>query len=162
MTIDELVSYGFREWPIGQHDKHDRHWQYCVRDRLGKKLYVQVRFWQFSKYSRPDYEAKDSFDAYCQFDMNGPKTFNVDISVNDMTPQQVIDWFENMHVRMNCTYYEISGEFDDEGNRLTYNCEGCGAYLPQPTEPYLCSACQYQKESGFKQPVPVRKLRRRA
>lgn len=167
MTIEALVAYGFREWPVAQHDKHDRHWQFCKRDEKGKKLFVTIRLWEFSKYSSPERgQVQNSFDADCQLDMNGPKTFNVNISVNDMTPHQVVEWFENMFDRMGCTYYELYHHelYDDEGKQTHYNCQSCGRYLPPPeaVEPYLCQTCSYQHDSGGLKPVAQkRRIKRR-
>jgi len=165
MTVDALVAYGFREWPIGQHDKHDRHWQYCLRTELGKKLYVQVRLWAFSRYSSPERgRVHDSFDAEAQFDMNGPKTFNISCSVNDMTPAQVVDWFEGVHTRMGCTYYEKYADelYNEQGEKTHYNCEECGRYLPpeEAVAPFLCPGCKYEAESGFKPGVLKRRKKR--
>lgn len=160
MKIEDLISYGFREWPINpQVDKHERHWQYCYRDNIGKKFFVNVRLWQFSKYSTADRPVEDSFDAYCQFDMNGPKTFNVDLSVRDMTPTQVVEWFNDLFNKMGCSYYERYGH-EDCCDYIPSNCDKCGAYIPQPSGAY-CPKCQYQVDTGFIQPRILRKKRRR-
>lgn len=146
MTIEELISYGFKEWPINRGlDKHDRHWQYCVRDKIGKKYFVQVRLWEFSKYSKPDNPVQDGFDAYCQFDMHGPKTFNVDLSVTNMTPAQVVEWFGNVFDKLGCTYYESA---NDENCTPDGHCETCGAYIT--IKESYCPKCQYQIDTGFK------------
>lgn len=157
MTIDELISYGFKEWPINpQLDKHDRQWQYCVRDEFGKKFFVQVRLWQFSRYATPSNPSiPDGFDAYCQFDMNGPKTFNVDLSVSNMTPAQVVEWFGNVFDKLGCTHYEASGAEIADGN-----CEKCGAYIPNHSDAY-CPKCQYQVDTGFKRGQFTKRKRRR-
>lgn len=166
MSIEQLISYGFKEYTKAPHDTFDRNWQYCLRTDLGKKLYVQVRLWEFSKYSTSERLVHNSFDAESQFDMNGPKTFNVNCSVNDMTPAQVVQWFERMHDRLGCTYYERYADdlYNDDGVQTAFNCEKCGRYL-QPEEavaPFLCPGCKYEKETGFKQPIPAPKKRRRS
>ena len=129
MTIESLISYGFKEYKPNQHDKFDRVFQYCKRDKIGKKFFVNVRFWMFSKYSRSDQVANDSFDASCQFDMRKEKTFDVTISVNDMTPSQVVDWFAEMFVLKNCAYYEKYA-YDENEEQVSFNCNECGRYLP--------------------------------
>lgn len=157
MTIESLLDYGFKEWPKSQHDKHDRHWQFCKLDEKGKKIYVIVRLWEFSKYSTPDREVADSFDAEVQFDMNGPKTFNVNMNdVDDMTPSQVVDWFERMHNLMGCTHCELYDEREDE---TTHNCNKCGKFLsPEESfDPFLCPPCKYEHDSGFLKPVIKKK-----
>jgi hypothetical protein len=162
MTIESLEAYGFREWPVAEHDKHNRHWSFCKRDKKGKKLHVQIHFWDFSKYSTAENKVLDSFSGHAQFDMNGPKTFNVDISVNDMTPDQVVDWFDRMHELMGCSYYELysdEDEYNDEGVRVYFSCQECGKFLP-PEEakvPFLCPSCLYERDTGFKKPKLKRK-----
>ena len=159
MTIESLLDYGFREWPKSNHDNHDRHWQFCKSDEKGKKIYVTVRLWEFSKYSDSDRGyVEDSFDAESQFDMNGPKTFNVNISVNNMTPGQVVDWFERMHHLMGCTYYELYEREDKSPN----SCNKCGKFLPhdEAVDPFLCPPCKYEHDSGFIKPV-IKKVKTR-
>lgn len=154
MKIEDLLSYGFKEWPINPKiDKHERHWQFCYRDKIGKKFYVQVRLWEFSKHSTSDRIVHDSFDAYCQFDMNGRKTFNVDFCVSDMVPSQVVDWVNDMFEKMNCTYYEKDEQICEEHYG---NCQECGAYIAPPVS-FLCPKCQYKADTGFKQPKQRRK-----
>jgi hypothetical protein len=161
MSIDSLVSYGFHEYPINpKFDKHDRHWSFCKRDSLGKKLYVEIRMWEFSKYSTPDNpNVENGWDAKCQFDMNGPKTFDVTISVRNMTPAQVMDWFENMHHKMGCTYYESYASMLCE-DTPSYNCDKCGKFLPDSGG--LCDGCQYEQESGGFRPVTLKKARKKS
>lgn len=154
MKIEDLISYGFKEWPINpEFDKHDRHLQYCYRDENGKKFYVNVRFWQFSKHSNLDRVVEDGFDAYCQFDMNGPRTFNVDLSVRDMTPGQVVEWFNQLFDKLGCSYYEKHEH--EHKDHISNNCNKCGAYVTpediHSTSTY-CPKCQYQVDTGFIQP----------
>lgn len=106
LTVEEITKFGFKEGRILPHDQFDRCWHFMLRDEIGKKFQVTIKFWKFSKYSTPQNEVIDSFSAECQFDMNGPRTFDVDISVKDMTPQEIVDWFNNMFEKMGCTYYE--------------------------------------------------------
>ena len=166
MSIEQLVTYGFKEYTVNRHSTYDRNWQYCVRTPLGKKLHVDVRLWQFSKYSTPERGiVHDSFDAESQFDMNGPKTFNVQLSVNDMTPAQVVEWFERMHTKLGCVYYEryADEQYDEEGVQTSFNCEKCGRYL-SPDEAvalFLCPGCKYEKDSGFKPGLLKRRPKRR-
>ena len=158
MTIESLIDFGFKEYSVSAHSSHNRNWQYCLRTPVGKKLYVQVRLWCFSQYSSPERgEVQDSFDADCQFDMNGPKTFNVNCSVNDMTPAQVVEWFNNLHDKMGCTYYEMCNEHIDEENKI-HNCTQCGNWLPpeEAVDPFLCQPCKYEKETGFKKPLKTK------
>lgn len=159
MTVESLLDYGFKEYPTNDHEKFDRNWQFCKRDQKGKKLYVQVRLWGFSKYTTVDRIVHDSFDADVQFDMNGPKTFNVTISVNDMTPSQVVDWFDRMHDKMGCVHYEL---YEDDEEMNPSQCE-CGKFLPpeDAMSPFLCSRCKYEKESGFKPVIRKTRIKRK-
>lgn len=161
MTIESLLSYGFKEYNRNAGEKHDRNWQFCLRTKEGKKLFVDVRLWEFSRYSTPENKVQDSFDAKCQFDMNGPKTFNVDISVNDMTPAQVVEWFNDMFNKMSCTYYERYDE-DDRPDSPPGSCVTCKRWLPPANRisPYLCEECKYELESGFKPFVPTKRKTR--
>jgi hypothetical protein len=151
LTIEELENFGFKEYPRAESNKErwDRNWQYCLRDKKGKKLFVEVRLWCFSRYSRPDNIVYDTFDAECQFDMHGAKTFNVTINVNDMTPQQIVEWFENMHTKMNCVYYEL---YDYDTESVPNACGKCRRYLSpdDAVQPYLCPICKYEYDTGFK------------
>lgn len=105
--IDALLAFGFKEFPIHQQlDRHDRHWQFCKRDEVGKRFFVQVRLWRFSKYSNAERVVDDSWDAQCQFDMCGERTFDVTTHFQIPSPQEIVDWFNNVWERMGCTYYE--------------------------------------------------------
>jgi hypothetical protein len=170
MNIESLLAYGFKEFDVNKHDKHERNWQFCKRDEKGKKFYVLVRLWEHSKWSNPSGLGsdafplifEDAFDATCQFDMNGPKTFDVTINVIDMLPGQVIDWFDQIHNKMCCSYYELYSydQYDEDGNRVLFNCKNCGKYLPheEALEPFLCFSCKYENDSGFK--PYIRKLKK--
>ncbi len=153
MTIESIIDYGFKEFDIHKDiDKHDRQWQYCLRDNIGKKFYVNIRLWAFSRYSTSERIVFDSFDAYCQFDLNGPKTFNVDLSVNNMSPDQVVDWFHNMFLVMNCSYYE---KYSEDLESCENYCKNCNKYLTDNST--LCVSCQYECETGFQKFIPKRK-----
>jgi hypothetical protein len=106
LTVEAIEQYGFKECKKLPHDNYDRCWALMIHDKYGKKFQVVIKFWNFSKYSRHDRVVEDSFSADCQFDMRGPKTFNVDIHAKDMTPQEIVNWFDNMFQKMECTYYE--------------------------------------------------------
>jgi hypothetical protein len=165
MNIQALLDFGFKEFPKNPHDTFDRNWQYCLRDEKGKKIFIQVRLWAFSKYSSSERTVDDSFDAKCQFDMRGPKTFNVTTNVNDMTPRQVVDWFDGIHTKMGCVYYELYDDdlYDEEGSKIAYNCLNCGIFLgvfQEKNTDELCEKCRYEKETGFKQPLIKSKKRR--
>lgn len=164
MAIQSLLAYGFKEYDVNKHDKHERNWQFCKRDEKGKKFYVLVRLWEHSKWQAPagNHHIDDAFEAVCQFDMNGPKTFDVSVNVTDMIPEQVVDWFDQIHNKMCCTYYELysDDQYDENGDRILFNCNNCGKYLPQEeaVEPFLCPSCKYENDSGFK--PYVRKLKK--
>ena len=84
LTIDEIEKFGFKEFKVLPHDKHDRVWAKMICDDIGKKFNVVIRFWQFSKFSNDERgKIEDSFDATCQFDMRGKRTFDVDVSVRE-------------------------------------------------------------------------------
>lgn len=108
MTIKELEEFGFKQWKLQPHDNHDRSFFYTIRDSVGQKLTIHVKFWAFSRYDRPDNPANDSFSAECQYDIHkeGGKVFNVSLNVNDMTPAEVLEWFSVLFERMGCEYYE--------------------------------------------------------
>ena len=106
MDIASLEQFGFKEWPTCPPDRHDRHWQYCRKDEHGKRFFVQVRLWRFSKYSTDVRLVGDSFDAWCQYDLHGKRTFDVIVSVSDMTPAEVVAWFNDVWEKLGCTYYE--------------------------------------------------------
>jgi hypothetical protein len=109
MTIDELVSFGFKEWSVNKDmDRHDRHWQYCRKDCVGKKFFVQVRLWAFSKYSKPNMEVKDTMDSFAQLKTKDGHVFHLELlCVDNMTPQQLVDWYNDVHTKLNCSYYSI-------------------------------------------------------
>ena len=106
LTIDEIEKFGFKEFKILKHEKYDRVWAKWIKDDVGKKFNVVIKFWQFSKYSTDERPVEDSFSASCQFDIRGKKTFDVDLHVRDMNPQEIVDWFDNMFHKMECAYYE--------------------------------------------------------
>lgn len=104
MDVESLLEFGFKEFPVHrQIANHDRNWQFCQRDNRGKRFYVQVRFWKFSKYP----EGRDAWDAYVQFNMRKEPTFNVTMFVlEETTPAEVVDFFQTMWEKLECEYYE--------------------------------------------------------
>lgn len=148
LKIQELIDYGFKEYPKNSHDNFDRVWQYCLKDKIGKKFFVNVRLWEFGKYTKPDHIVHDSFDATCQFD-NGNRCFDVFIIVSDMKPYQIIDWFDQMFYSMKCVYYEHF--IENSSSNLISNCKKCGLYLDEiyRKELFLCQNCDYTEKYGF-------------
>jgi hypothetical protein len=109
LSPESLVQFGFREWPTCPSDRHDRQWQYCVADQRGKKFYVQVYLWQFSKYSTPDHPVADSWSANVQFNTfadDKRDVFDVDLHVRDKSPEDIVAWFDDLFVKLECEYYE--------------------------------------------------------
>lgn len=104
MTAEQLMNHGFREYPCGKFDKCDRQFQSTVRDSVGKKLFVNVRYWDRRRYGGGQPEG---WDAWSQFtDITG-NTFNVGLlSCVNMTPPEVVAWFTRAWEAMGCRYYE--------------------------------------------------------
>ena len=120
MTKQELIDYGFRPYQpnLQFRDRFDEGWQFCQRDGLGKKFFVNIQFWDFAKYSNSIHTVDSGWDAWVQFDMYGHRTYNVHLnSVRDMTPAEVVDWFENIWIKMRAVYYERydhAGHYDQQ------------------------------------------------
>lgn len=151
LTVKQLLSFGFKK--ISSSHKESVY-QYCLRDGKGIKFYVEVthRFNLQPSITRQDVVDNLGDDAYlhtywanCQFDLNGPKTFDVNMNVGDMSPDQIIAWFSDMFDRMGCTYYESKEE------KKTAHCLKCGLFLgKEPNELYLCDSCEYAHTTGFR------------
>lgn len=102
LTIEALESFGFKKYkPCVTIDKFDIGFSYFVEDEKGRKFNINVRFWDNTKYGMPN-----CFDTSVQFNKNG-KTFNVQIlRVCEMTPQEIVLWFDDMFDKMGCDYYD--------------------------------------------------------
>lgn len=140
--IKSLVSFGFKEYKTNNFDKHDRVFSYCLSDKIGKKFYISVRFWEMSKYSDANRTIDDAFDAICQFDVNGKRTFDVTTKVTDMSPQQIVDWFNNVFISLKCEYYELYEE-------VLLHCKKCDSFIGANNITGFCDRCQYILDSGF-------------
>lgn len=55
-------------------------------------------------------EIPDGWDAWCQFGMRKEKTFNVELMFRNMTPAEVVEWFDNMFEKLGCDHYELNDE----------------------------------------------------
>lgn len=104
--IADLLSFGYKEFPVAQHERQDANWRFKVKDKFGIKLFVQVRFWRLSRYSTQSTKIDDSFDAWCQFNKSSDY-FKVELGcVDKMSPAEIIEWFNNVFEKLNCNYYE--------------------------------------------------------
>jgi hypothetical protein len=112
LSAEDLIAFGFKEYrPNREWDKCDRCFQYRRTDERGIRFFVQVEFWEHSKYSNAERECPDGWSADAQFNARSDlPTFNVDLlSVAHMRPQEIVDWFESVWLRLSCAYYD---EFD--------------------------------------------------
>ena len=109
LTERSLLEFGFKEYPVSKHlhDEHEKQYCYMVKDEIGKKFQIVVRFWQHSKYSTPDHLILDGWDARCQFNTYNDDTFDVIKSVAHQSPQEIVDWFENVHEKLEAAYYKL-------------------------------------------------------
>lgn len=103
--IEDLEKFGFKEYKVSLPDRHDRNWGYSHRDERGKKFFIELQMWEFSRYSTQGNKVEDRFSAECHYE-KGLKSFRVILSVNDMSPKEIIDWFDDIHAKLGCDYYE--------------------------------------------------------
>lgn len=102
LTFEELEKYGFKEYPVGQHSKQTKNFQYRIREDGVTKFFVNVRYWEFN------FGDHRSFDAEVQFNiMSSDDTFNVCLlNCNNKTPEQIVYWFRQIFDRMECRDYD--------------------------------------------------------
>ena len=112
MTEQQLLETGFSPGESPE-DNYDACWWITVKDEKGKLFFVQVRFWNFSKYSTPDYPAEDGWDAEAHMILDGG-CFRVGRSIHQLTPIQAIDWFKGMWYKLECDYTELWESKDEQ------------------------------------------------
>lgn len=111
MTKEELITAGFKEFASqgGSVTQWDMLYQYRVRDQYGTRYFINVNFWQHSKYG---VGVDDSFEAEITYNdgvvwQQGRACLQVKAwSVSDWSPQEVIRWADEMWRRLNPNYYE--------------------------------------------------------
>lgn len=110
LTIEDLLTYGFRETKNNLESQHDREFWWTLRDDVGKKWCVRVRFWQFSKYSRPGYVVEDGFDLelHLRFAVTRPNTdgeyCHISRCVRNTSPAEIIAWCAATADKMGAIY----------------------------------------------------------
>jgi hypothetical protein len=106
VTRDDLIAAGYREFvPNPYFDKHDRGYSKRVTDARGVRYAVHVRFWEFSKYSTPDRQFGDGWDAEVHFD-GRKRSFVVTTSARNESVADIEGFFARVWDAMRPEYYE--------------------------------------------------------
>lgn len=99
LTAEALIEYGFKRFPPNHVlDRWTCGYQFCVRDSVGKRLFVNVRYW--------DSFERIAWDAEVSFDLDGEPLRVLRLSVASMAPAEIVDWFSDIHAKLGCDYYE--------------------------------------------------------
>lgn len=109
LTQNDLKDFGFRTYPVSPIHRHNANWQIDKWDVNGIQFYVNVRWWDNSEARArlaSQGTVEDGFDAWCQFNAVRD-TFDVTkLSVVEMTPFEIVSWFETIWKALRCDYYE--------------------------------------------------------
>lgn len=103
--FSELVRLGCREAQTSPYDQRDRKWWYSARDEVGVRWVMEVRFWRFSKYSKPDSPVEDGWDVEVHFKLDEDNCFRMTRSIRHMDSlDPVVEFCESMWRQMGCDY----------------------------------------------------------
>ena len=104
LNHNALLKAGYRMYPPPLSQRCDRCYQLRVRDENGTRFFVNVRFWQHSRYGE---SVSDSYDSFAQFTGRDSVVFDIArlYHVGD-TPEIIAAWFQDVWERMGCNYYE--------------------------------------------------------
>ena len=110
MTNEELINAGYTRYdPTPYHECETDLFQKCIRDEKGKKYYINVNRWDYSKYNV--YYIR--YDASVQFCHKNNETVNVDCldgwSIPDMEK-----FYEDLWNTGWFKYYESYMDEEDE------------------------------------------------
>lgn len=109
MTEEEILASGFKPDGVYKHlnHQHDKCWGYSEKNDIGRKFFVQIRFWKMSKYSTEERVIPDAYDFVGHFrDFDGQE-FTVSMS-KDMCPKKIIEWCRTLHKKLECDYVASS------------------------------------------------------
>lgn len=108
MTRQELLDVGFREFPSTGSDlqRWDILYQKRIRDKNGTRYFIDVTFWQHSKYpgGRDGWQVEVNYNDGCTF--SPVRAMGISGDASNITASDAIEWADQLWQRLCPNYYE--------------------------------------------------------
>ena len=104
MTDDELINAGYTKYkPVPYNDCVVALFQKCVRDKYGKKYFININKWDFSRYEHDHI----SYETEVQFEHKNGETVEI-TAFDGWTIPQLEKFYEDIWSLGWFKYYEVS------------------------------------------------------
>jgi hypothetical protein len=108
LTEQDFINQGYKRFTQNFLNQADFGLQKLIKDEKGKKYYITVYAFDFSKYSIPNLGCKISFQPDVQFKTQSEEYLNISLILNTDTDILTIEkYFEEIFQKMNIQYYEL-------------------------------------------------------
>jgi hypothetical protein len=108
LTEQDFINQRYKRFTQSFLNQADFGLQKLIKDEKGKKYYITVYAFDFSKYSIPNLEYKISFQPEVQFKTQSGEYLNISLILNTDTDIPTIErCFEEIFEKMNIQYYEL-------------------------------------------------------
>jgi len=114
LTVDDFIKAGYKRFKSGDWNSSDFGLQKLYSDEKGKKYFITLWVYDFSKYKNFTDENKIRFSPDVQFSMNnGERRITINLCINDDDTVEYIEkFYEDLWNSFNCDYYQKWDEYD--------------------------------------------------
>lgn len=107
LTVKDFTDSGYKQFPTRSLNNSDFGLQRLIVDEMGKRYYITVWVYDWTKYPQFNHMNKITFSPDVQFRLQNDIHFNVQMLNNpDSTIHDIESFYSEMWERFNCQYYE--------------------------------------------------------
>jgi hypothetical protein len=108
LTEQDFINQGYKRFTQSFLNKADFGLQKLIKDEKGKKYYITVYVFDFSKFPGYDCENRYGFQPDVQFETQSGECLNISMIIDSGTDISTIEGhFEEIFQKMNIQYYEL-------------------------------------------------------
>ena len=108
LTEQDFINQGYKKFTQKFLNQADFGLQKLIKDEKGKKYYITVYVFDFSKFPGYTHEQRYSFQPDVQFKTQSGEYLNISMILNTDTDIPTIErYFEEIFEKMNIQYYEL-------------------------------------------------------
>jgi hypothetical protein len=109
LTVDDFIKAGYKRFDSDGWNDSDFGLQKLFSDEKGKKYFITLWVYDFSKYKKVTSENKIRFSPDVQFTMdNGDRRVTINLHINDDDTVEYIEkFYEDMWYSFKSDYYQI-------------------------------------------------------
>lgn len=107
LTVKDFTDSGYKQFPSSGLNNSDFGLQKLISDDFGKRYYITVWAYDWSKYPQYNHPRKISFSPDVQLRLENGTNIDVQILLNpDSSIQDIQSFYNEMWEKFNCQYYE--------------------------------------------------------